>query len=67
MNRQLHTALLALIACNSSSGATTTFDGATAGAIVAARAAVPADSFTQRIDAARISGDSTAKVWMIGQ
>ena len=65
MNRQLHTALLALIACNSSSGATTTFDGATAGAIVAARAAVPADSFTQRIDAARISGDSTAKVWMI--
>ena len=65
MNRQLHTALLALIACTSSSGATTTFDGATAGAIVAARAAVPVDSFTQRIDASRISGDSTAKVWMI--
>jgi protein-disulfide isomerase len=66
MNRQLHTALLFAVACNTSSGATTTtFDGATAGAIVAARAAVPADSFTQRIDGARISGDSTAKVWMI--
>jgi protein-disulfide isomerase len=65
MNRQLHTALLFSVACGTSSGATTTFDGATAGTIVAARAAVPADSFTQRIDAARIAGDSTAKVWMI--
>lgn len=65
MNRQLHTALLALIACNTSNGATTTFDGTTAQKIVAARAAAPADSFTQRIDAARITGDSTAKVWMI--
>lgn len=68
MNRQLHAALLfsiASCACNTSSGATTTFDGATAGAIVAAGAAAPADSFSQRIDAARITGDSTAKVWMI--
>jgi protein-disulfide isomerase len=65
MTRQIFTALVALIACNTSSGATATFDGATAGAIVTARAAVPADSFTHRIDASRIFGDSTAKVWMI--
>src|SRR5579862_8971029 len=68
MTRQLVTTLVALIACNTSSGATTTHDGTTAGAIVAARAAetrTAADSFTQRIDAARIYGDSTAKVWMI--
>jgi protein-disulfide isomerase len=67
MTRQLLTALVAVIACNTSSGATT-FDGATAGAIVASRSAetrTAADSFTQRIDAARILGDSTAKVWMI--
>src|SRR5579862_1049062 len=68
MTRQLVTTLVALIACNTSSGATTTHDGTTAGAIVAARAAetrTAADSFTQRIDAARIYGDSTARVWMI--
>jgi protein-disulfide isomerase len=65
MNRHVLSALIALIACNTSSGATATHDGATAGAIVAARAAAPADSLSQRIDAARITGDSTAKVWMI--
>ena len=68
MNRQLLSAFLFTRACYTSSGATTTFDGSNAGGIVAARAAdsrVAADSFTQRIDAARITGDSTAKVWMI--
>jgi protein-disulfide isomerase len=68
MNLQMLTALVALIACTSSSEATTTYNGATAQAIVAARTAdsrTVADSFTQRIDAARITGDSTAKVWMI--
>src|SRR5262244_3786261 len=67
MNREILSALIALIACNSSSGATT-HDGVTAATIVAARTAetpVTADSFAKRIDAARITGDSTAKVWMI--
>jgi protein-disulfide isomerase len=68
MNRQLLSAFLVSIACTTSNGATTTFDGTTAQAIVATRAAdsrMLADSFTKRIDAARIQGDSTAKVWMI--
>ena len=53
---------IALAACNTSSGATRTQDGATARSVV--QAAAP-DSFVQRIDQARILGAPTAKVWMV--
>ncbi len=53
--------VLVVLACNTSSGATT-HNGATATTIAAA---APGDSLSRRLDAARILGDSTAKVWMI--
>jgi protein-disulfide isomerase len=59
-------------ACNTSSGATRTRDGATAQSVVhdpvPANGATPAtlpDSFAQRIDQGRILGAPTAKVWMV--
>jgi protein-disulfide isomerase len=51
------------VACNTSDGATTTKGGATARTVAAS--ATPADTFSDKIDHARIAGNPSAKVWMV--
>ena len=55
--------VVAATACNTSDGATTTKGGVTARNV--AITAAPGDSFSQKIDQARIEGNPSAKVWMV--
>lgn len=55
--------VIAAAACNTSDGATTTKGGVTARNV--AITAAPGDSFSQKIDQARIEGNPSAKVWMV--